>query len=164
MNALTATVIASTALLAVSAVVAVSSRAADASAKAAGSEDGSGSVALVYGVRDAVRQVERPVTVKQAEEAYAREKALGQYQIRPSMVNEVNRILGEKKYHPSDALSEKLSGRMFVIYSVYWAERTRDWSAQGIARRWNGGPKGHRKSATVGYWKKVREVLDAEIQ
>jgi hypothetical protein len=30
---------------------------------------------------------------------------------------------------------------------------------QGCARMWNGGPTGHRKQSTVGYWSKVAEQL-----
>lgn len=32
-----------------------------------------------------------------------------------------------------------------------------DWEV--LARIHNGGPKGHEKSATLGYWRKVRQVL-----
>src|SRR5215831_249102 len=73
----------------------------------ANAADLGGEVATLYAVRDAVREVERPRTIAEAEGAYAREKALGPYQIRPCKVAECNRILGEEEFdHATDARLE----------------------------------------------------------
>lgn len=84
---------------------------------------------------------------------------LGVLQIRPIMVREANRILGKEQYQLEDRLSLDKSIEMFHVYSDYWCSKTGDYSEEGIARRWNGGPKGHRKQATEGYWQKVKEAM-----
>ena len=81
---------------------------------------------------------------------------VGILQIRPIMVEEVNRILGFSEYSDKDRLDPTASRQMFIIYSMHWATHWEDNSLEGIARRWNGGPRGHLKKATEGYWDKVR--------
>lgn len=99
--------------------------------------------------------------------AVGRDGELGPLQIRPIMVREVNRIA--RQTHPSLGATVPFSNEdrtdlassilMFEIYSRYWCMRTDDYSAEGIARRWNGGPTGHLKDATLPYWKKVKAQL-----
>lgn len=85
------------------------------------------------------------------------EKAVGVAQIRPIMVADVNRILGEERYtHPEDALSATLSREMFDIYVGHYFP---EGDAEQIARGWNGGPTGPSKRATRTYWTKVQEVM-----
>ncbi|MBB76541.1 MAG: hypothetical protein CMJ75_18710 [Planctomycetaceae bacterium] len=82
-------------------------------------------------------------------------EAIGIAQIRPILVEDVNRIEGEERFKHSDALNPLLAFEMFVIYSEHYADHTDDYSPEGIARRWNGGPTGHEKEATKAYWAKV---------
>ena len=88
------------------------------------------------------------------------ENAAGILQIRPIMVNEVNRLLhkfdSEKFYTLDDRWDEKKSIEMFyIIYNYYH----KDSSYEEIARCWNGGPKGLQKKQTKRYWKKVQKEL-----
>lgn len=93
---------------------------------------------------------------------------LGVLQIRPIMVREVNRIMahvgqvefgGTFEFYHDQMLDADTSKRVFVIYSQYWALHWNDYTCEGIARRWNGGPEGHVKQSTLGYWKKVQTEL-----
>ena len=80
-------------------------------------------------------------------------------QITPIMVDECNRIAGRERFVLDDRLSVEKSEEMFWVYSDYWAARTHDYTLEGIARRWNGGPTGHRKPETERYWHRVRSLL-----
>ena len=85
------------------------------------------------------------------------EQAVGVAQIRPIMVKDVNRILGEERYaHPTDALSPIKSREMFDIYTAHYFP---EGEAEQMARGWNGGPKGPSKRATKAYWAKVQENM-----
>ena len=46
------------------------------------------------------------------------------------------------------------------VVMAYWSRYAPAWDAQTLARIHNGGPKGHRKRATLGYWGKVEKALD----
>lgn len=87
------------------------------------------------------------------------EDALGILQIRPIMVTEVNRICGRTAYTNEDRRDVAKSREMFAIYTRYWANRYKDWSDEGIARRWNGGHDGHKEANTKGYWRKVQAEI-----
>lgn len=91
------------------------------------------------------------------------EQAVGIVQIRPIMVEDVNRILRlesrQGEFTLEDRTDPAKSREMFTIYSMYWCGQRADWTAEGVARRWNGGPSGHTKDSTVSYWAKVRSVL-----
>lgn len=84
---------------------------------------------------------------------HAGEKAAGCLQIRPIMVAEVNRLLkrrGEsRRFTLADRWSRVKSIEMFKVFN----NKVTDWEV--MARRWNGGPMGHKKAATLGYWKRV---------
>lgn len=87
--------------------------------------------------------------------------ACGLLQIWPITVKDVNRILGESYYTDADRYDAGKSIEMFMVYSKHYAKHTNDWSAEGVARRWNGGPNGHNKKATVKYWLKVQKAMEA---
>lgn len=84
---------------------------------------------------------------------HAGEKAAGCLQIRPIMVKEVNRLLkrrgDSRRFTMADRWDRLKSIEMFKVFNK---SKT---SLEVMARRWNGGPIGHKKSATIGYWKKV---------
>ena len=46
------------------------------------------------------------------------------------------------------------------VVMAYWSRYAKSWDAQTLARIHNGGPKGHTKRATLGYWAKVKKALD----
>ena len=82
--------------------------------------------------------------------------SVGLLQIRPIMVREVNRILKNqglvKRFKNSDRKDAANSIKMFNI----WADAYHlNSSYEKMARNWNGGPRGYKKSATVHYWAKV---------
>jgi hypothetical protein len=82
--------------------------------------------------------------------------SVGLLQIRPIMVREVNRILKnqglDKKFKNQDRKNADKSIEMFNI----WADAYHlNSSYEKMARNWNGGPRGYKKSATVHYWAKV---------
>lgn len=85
-------------------------------------------------------------------------KALGCLQIHKAMVDDVNRILGRQAYTYNDRLNRGKSIEMFNIYTSHYSPGATD---EVVTRRWNGGPKGDRKTATVAYWYKVRRHLMA---
>ena len=86
--------------------------------------------------------------------------SIGVLQIIPIMVREVNRILkkqGKKeKYTLEDRYSREKSIEMFYIWKDFHHSNDSD---EVIARCWNGGPKGWKKSATNYYWKKVQKEM-----
>ena len=64
-------------------------------------------------ILNAIIKIEKPITLQQAKDAYKRELAVGILQIRPVMVDEVNRILGYRKYSHCDAAdSTKADGSL----------------------------------------------------
>jgi len=58
-----------------------------------------------------------------------------------------------------DSVRDRAYARRVVM--AYWSRYAKSWDAQTLARIHNGGPKGHRKAATLGYWAKVRAKLGA---
>ena len=82
-----------------------------------------------------------------------KENAAGVLQIRPIMVREVNRLLGEDKYTLKDRWSKAKSIEMFNVIRSHLKGAT----DEQIARTWNGGCNGHKKQSTLKYWKKVKQ-------
>jgi hypothetical protein len=87
------------------------------------------------------------------------EDAVGCLQIRPIMVEEVNRIckiLGIKKaYSLEDRWSRSESVQMLKIFVRFYGLK----EFEEIARCWNGGPHGMDYASTEGYWNKVQNEL-----
>jgi hypothetical protein len=46
------------------------------------------------------------------------------------------------------------------VFVAYVSRYAPDWSIETVAGVWNGGPKGHRKSATKGYRAKARQAWE----
>ena len=88
-------------------------------------------------------------------------EAVGALQIRPIMVREVNRILKLKKsklrYKLQDRWDRDKSIEMFQIWKEF---HHKDDDFETIARNWNGGPNGYKKSRTEKYWLKVEQELE----
>ena len=87
-------------------------------------------------------------------------EAVGALQIRPIMVREVNRILKLKRsklrYKLKDRWDREKSIEMFLIWKEF---HHNDADFEKIARNWNGGPNGYKKSRTEEYWLKVEKEL-----
>jgi hypothetical protein len=84
-----------------------------------------------------------------------KENAAGVLQIRPIMVSEVNRLLGENKYTLKDRWNKAKSIEMFNIVRLH----TKNPTNERIARNWNGGYTGHKKKSTLKYWDKVKKQI-----
>lgn len=96
------------------------------------------------------------------EKAYAPgEEAAGCLQIRPIMVMEVNRILKKQdkkqRYTLDDRWDCGKSKEMFYIWKNF---HHKDSNEERIARNWNGGPNGYKKTQTEKYWTKVKQQLN----
>jgi hypothetical protein len=83
-------------------------------------------------------------------------KAHGIGQIHPCVIDDVNRILGRKKYSYADRMDPVKSFEVFCIYVRYYAP---DGGPDQWCRIWNGGPKGPRRAATLAYWRKVKAAM-----
>lgn len=79
-------------------------------------------------------------------------RAVGVLQIHPVVVADVNRIAGTH-YTLADRWSPVKSREICTLYLAHYCGPGA--SAEKMARCWNGGPRGHLKPATVGYWRKV---------
>lgn len=95
-----------------------------------------------------------------------RENAAGCLQIRPICVREVNRVLSNNdvdlEYTLSDRWDREKSIEMLEILAEqidYDEDATFMEFAELVARKWNGGPNGHRMQGTLGYWKKVKSHM-----
>ncbi len=84
-------------------------------------------------------------------------KAVGILQIHTVLVDDANRIAGERRWTYADRLDADKSRAMFRTYSDHYS---RGKSDEVVARRWNGGPRGDSKAATSGYWNKVRTQME----
>ena len=105
--------------------------------------------------------------------AKSRDGSVGIIQIKPVMVKEVNRICKiqglDKKFTLADRKNPAKSAEMFWIYQEFYnPEINRDSLSKEdmelMARKWNGGPNGHKKKATRKYWRKVSKRLNVELE
>lgn len=88
-------------------------------------------------------------------------EAVGALQIRPIMVREVNRILkiqkSDKRFKLRDRFDREKTIEMFLVWKNFHHS---DDEFETIARNWNGGPNGYKKTRTEKYWQKVQKELD----
>jgi len=105
--------------------------------------------------------------------AKSRDGSVGIIQIKPVMVKEVNRICKiqglDKKFTLADRNNTAKSAEMFWIYQEFYnpdlnLDSLSKEDMAVLARKWNGGPKGHMKRATKKYWKKVSKRVDMELE
>lgn len=100
----------------------------------------------------AVVQVESNVTNVTNED----ENAVGYAQIRPILLEDVNRIQSEKVFKKANCERLVDCWEMFQIYQMKYAP---DGTPEIWARQWNGGPGGENKESTLKYWEKVKVLL-----
>lgn len=86
--------------------------------------------------------------------------AIGVLQIRPTMVDEVNRLIGSNEYEYSDRWDSIKSIEMFKIFQDRYNP---DYDFHKGCRIWNGGPKGHHKESTLCYLNKALVQLETII-
>lgn len=82
-------------------------------------------------------------------------KARGPLQIHKELVQDVNRFAGTH-YEWSRMTNRTEAVAVFKLYSEHYSKNASD---ETVARRWNGGPNGHKKHATLGYWQKVKAKM-----
>jgi len=95
-----------------------------------------------------------------------RENAVGCLQIRPIMVKEVNRVLKNNKSNLTFTLNDRWDRQKSIdmfdiiadeIYCCVGLSQMEFFEI--VARKWNGGPSGHKKTATIEYWNKIKKQL-----
>jgi hypothetical protein len=80
-------------------------------------------------------------------------------QIWQCVVTDANRIAGASYSH-ADAFDRIKARQIASIYLNYSGRRIGHAPTdQDYARIWNGGPSGHKKTATLGYWAKIKKEL-----
>ena len=82
-------------------------------------------------------------------------RAIGCLQIHRSVVLDVNRITGSHYRHQD--MTNRAAAR--AVCQPYLTHYGRGATTEPLARRWNGGPTGDRKTATVAYWRKVQKEM-----
>jgi hypothetical protein len=82
-------------------------------------------------------------------------RAIGCLQIHKAVVLDVNRITGSHYRHQD--MTNRVQAR--AVCEAYLKHYGRGATTEQLARRWNGGPTGDRKAATVAYWAKVQKEL-----
>ena len=82
-------------------------------------------------------------------------RAIGPLQIHRGVVQDVNRITGSHYRHQD--MTNRAQAR--AVCEAYLKHYGRGATTEQLARRWNGGPTGDRKTATVAYWAKVKKAL-----
>ena len=82
-------------------------------------------------------------------------RAIGCLQIHKAVVLDVNRITGSHYRHQD--MTNRVQAR--AVCEAYLKHYGKNCTTEQLARRWNGGPAGDRKSATEAYWIKVKKHL-----
>jgi len=82
-------------------------------------------------------------------------RAIGCLQIHKAVILDVNRITGSHYRHQD--MTNRVAAR--AVCEAYLKHYGRGATTEQLARRWNGGPTGDRKSATEAYWAKVKKQL-----
>ena len=90
--------------------------------------------------------------------AKGRHGELGALQIKPIMVRDVNHIMGT---HYTHAQVTNRATAVFIANS-YLAHYGRNLSDESLARIWQGGPKGAKKSSTRAYARRVMRELERQ--
>lgn len=91
-------------------------------------------------------------------------KAVGLLQLHKIYVDDVNRILGKKKYSYADRWNPQKSVEMTVIYLKHYGRRYERLTGKKatyevLSKIHNGGPNGWEKPATNKYWRKISKHL-----
>ncbi len=79
-------------------------------------------------------------------------RAIGAFQIHRGVVQDVNRIYKTQFTH--SGMTNRSNAT--IVFEKYLTIYGRGKSTEELARIWNGGPNGHKKSVTINYWQKVK--------
>lgn len=95
---------------------------------------------------------------------YRGNASIGILQLHHDFVDECNRIMGmidgrTQRWTYDERYDVTASRDMVLCWHMYYCVHTGDVSAEGIARRHNGGPRGHLKPETLAHWEKVKARL-----
>ena len=82
-------------------------------------------------------------------------RAVGPLQIHRGVVQDVNRFTGSN--YRWEAMTNRAQAR--AVCQAYLMHYGRGATTEQLARRWNGGPTGDRKTATVAYWRRVQKEM-----
>ena len=82
-------------------------------------------------------------------------RAIGCLQIHKAFVADVNKFTGSHYRHQD--MTNRAQAR--AVCEAYLKHYGKGCSTEQLARRWNGGPAGDRKTATVAYWNKVQKHI-----
>ena len=82
---------------------------------------------------------------------------IGCLQIHKAVIDDINRVYGAVFQWPESAYSRGSSIIICKLYLQHYAPPNA--TVEQLARIWNGGPKGHKKSATIKYWNKVKKQI-----
>ena len=82
-------------------------------------------------------------------------RALGPLQIHRGVVLDVNRFTGS--HYQWQQMTNRAQAR--AVCAAYLNHYGNGCTTEQLARRWNGGPTGDRKSATEAYWAKVKKHM-----
>lgn len=106
------------------------------------------------------------VESKGRDNALARDGSAGPLQIKAVLVKDVNRILARRgdtlRFNLKDRFDREKAIQMFWIYQSFYGNKSDSYET--MARRWNGGPNGPKKKATIKYWKKVNKQFTSRIK
>jgi hypothetical protein len=95
-------------------------------------------------------------------------QAYGILQIHECVIQDVNEYIEnndtqhKKKFTHEDAFHPEMAKEIFRLYMARYATRERlgrHATMEDMARIWNGGPMGHKKTSTKVYWERVQSVL-----
>jgi len=91
------------------------------------------------------------------DQAKGRHGELGALQIKSIMVRDINRIMGTHYAH------NQMTNRAVstFIATAYLSHYGKNLSEESLARIWQGGPKGHRKTSTRAYARRVMRQLQS---
>ena len=90
--------------------------------------------------------------------AKGRHGELGALQIKPILVRDVNRIMGT---HYTHAQVTNRATATFIA-NAYLSHYGKNLSDESLARLWQGGPRGAKKSSTRAYARRVMRALDRQ--
>ena len=88
--------------------------------------------------------------------ARGRHGELGALQIKPILVRDVNRIMGTHYAH-GQVTNRAIASFIATAYLNHYGKNLSD---ESLARIWQGGPMGHRKTSTRAYARRVMRELE----
>ena len=82
-------------------------------------------------------------------------RAIGCLQIHKAVVLDVNKFTRSSYRHQD--MTNRAQAR--AVCEAYLKHYGKGCNTEQLARRWNGGPTGDRKQATVAYWRRVQKAI-----